>query len=135
MGETLRLLRNTGSILIVDDQEHVRRTVRHALEDAGHAVIEANHGQDALHFLATHASPHIDLILLDLVMPIMDGWQFLRLMNSYVRLGKIPVLIVSAYPPRLSETQHSGIVGVLHSPYAMEELLARVDVQLSGSAS
>jgi len=56
----------------------------------------------------------------------MDGWQFLRVASNYVGLMRIPVVIVSGHPPRLNQTNHDGVIGVLHSPYEMRELIALV---------
>jgi CheY-like chemotaxis protein len=122
--------RSAGRILVVDDYDDARSTVREALEELGYGVVEAAHGQEALHFLVSNAPPAVELIVLDLEMPVMDGWQFLRLLSSYIGLRRIPVLIVSAHPPRLNETNHQGIVGVIHSPYQMQELLTMVNACL-----
>jgi CheY-like chemotaxis protein len=123
--------RKAGRVLVVDDYADARSSVREALEARGHVVVEAAHGQEALHFLVSNAPRTIELILLDLQMPVMDGWQFLMVLNSYVGFRRIPVLIVSAHPPRLYETKHEAVVGVLHAPYEMQQLLAMVSACLS----
>lgn len=119
-----------GRILVVDDYDDVRSNVREALEDLGYEVFEAAHGQQALHFLVSNARPAVDLIVLDLSMPVMDGWQLLRLLNTYIGLRRIPVLIASGHPPKLQESQHQHVVGVLHAPYLLEELTKRVEALL-----
>src|SRR3954463_14824803 len=93
--------REGGRILIVDDYDDARLNLREALESVGYEVVEAVHGQQALHYLVSNEPRAVGLILLDLAMPVMDGWQFLRLLSSYVGLRSIPVLIVSGHPPRL----------------------------------
>ena len=118
-------------ILVVDDYADARGTVREALEERGYGVVEAAHGQEALNVLVSSAPRSIELILLDLQMTVMDGWQLLRLLKSYVGLRQIPVLIVSAHAPRLHEANHPGVVGVLHAPYQMGELLDLVSTCLS----
>jgi CheY-like chemotaxis protein len=119
--------RRSGSILVVDDYAEAREAIREVLEDAGHSVVEARNGQEALQLLTSSADTQVGMIVLDLQMPIMDGWQFLRLLSSYVRLSHIPVLIVSAHPPRLDQVTHPAIVGCLNPPYELEQLLSMVN--------
>lgn len=123
--------RQAGRVLVVDDYADARSNVRDALEELGYAVIEARNGQEALHYLVSNAPPAVELILLDLQMPVMDGWQFLRLLGNYIGLRSIPVLIVSAHAPLLHQTDHRGVVGILHSPYDMQQLLAMVNACLA----
>lgn len=118
-------------ILVVDDCDDARINLREALEDVGYDVVEAAHGQQALHYLVSHPAGAVDLILLDLVMPVMDGWDLLRVLSNYAGLRGIPVLIVSGHPERLAETKHHRVVGVLRAPYEMPELLTLVDISLS----
>jgi CheY-like chemotaxis protein len=120
-----------GRVLVVDDYTDARLTMREALERVGYVVFEAAHGQQALHYLVSGALDAVDLIVLDLMMPVMDGWQFLRLASSYVGLRHIPVLIVSATSSGLNETKHRKIVGVLRFPYEMRELIETVDACLA----
>lgn len=125
--------RRSGSILVVDDYAEAREAIREALEDAGHSVVEARNGQEALQLLTLSADTQVGMIVLDLQMPIMDGWQFLRLLSSYVRLSHIPVLIVSAHPPRLDQVTHPAIVGCLNPPYELEQLLSMVNTYTAPS--
>ena len=118
-------------VLIVDDYDDARASLREALEELGCEVLEAVNGLQALHLLVARANGSIDLIVLDLAMPVMTGWQLLELLNSYVGLRRIPVLIVSAHPPRLNETRHPSVVGVLHAPYQLQELTTRIEALLA----
>jgi CheY-like chemotaxis protein len=61
----------------------------------------------------------------------MDGWQFLKLLSSYIGLRRIPVLILSAHPPRLDQTNHQAVVGILHKPYDIQRLLEMVNACLA----
>jgi len=75
-------------VLVIDDDDDLAEVVREVLRDSGYAVATVRHGAAALE-LIRHISP--DLILLDLTMPIMDGWSFL---GQYRRNGKTSARIV-----------------------------------------
>lgn len=124
--------RRIGPILLVDDYDDARVTAREALENAGYSVIEAENGQAALSLLVSRPQP-VSLIVLDLQMPVMDGWRLLELLRCYVGLAKIPVIVVTAHEPRLEEQQHSGIFGCLHAPYRLEQLVDMVDDCMTGT--
>lgn len=128
--------RRIGPILLVDDYDDARVTVREELENAGYSVIEAQNGQDALSFLVSRTEqPPVSLIVLDLQMPVMDGWRLLELLRCYVGLAKIPVIIVTAQEPRLEQAQHKGIFGCISGPYQLKELIDMVDDCMSGTRS
>lgn len=114
---------------MVDDYADSRGAVRDLLEDHGYDVVEASNGQEALNFLVLNAVPSVQLIVLDLQMPIMNGWQFLTLHDSYFRLSKIPVVVVSAHSELPSQGLHKNVVGCLKVPYRIEELLALVEAR------
>jgi len=81
-------------ILVVEDDPAIRQTVAEVLADEGFDVACAVNGADALAHLAAAAAP--DLILLDLSMPVMDGWAFRSAQRSDPRLARIPTVVVSA---------------------------------------
>jgi CheY-like chemotaxis protein len=114
-------------ILVVDDDADSRETIREMLEELGHTVVEASNGRDALDFLVSHPSVEVLLILLDLKMPIMNGWQLLRLLDSYVRLSTIPVMVVSAFASSLETDIHRSLVGRVEVPYQLPQLRAMVE--------
>jgi CheY-like chemotaxis protein len=125
--------RRIGPVLLVDDYDDARAIVREALENAGYHVVEASNGQQALHLLVTAPRERFALIVLDLQMPVMDGWQLLELLRSYVRLSKIPVIVVTAGEPRLEQMQHPSIFGCIRAPYTIEELVEMVDACMAGA--
>jgi adenylate cyclase len=84
---------SSGKALLVDDDEIVRRSVRQALEPIGWQVTEAQNGQVAVEALAT---AHPDVIILDLMMPKMDGFEFLDELRSQPDWQDIPVVIITA---------------------------------------
>jgi two-component system, chemotaxis family, chemotaxis protein CheY len=83
-----------GPVMIVDDDQDIRDALSEFLEDEGFKVITADNGRDALDLLRGGASPRV--ILLDLMMPVMDGWSFLKERRKDPSLEKIPVVIITA---------------------------------------
>ena len=123
--------RRTDTVLVVDDYADARETIRELLEQNGHPVIEASNGQQALNLLVSQSTPRIGLIVLDLQMPVMDGWQFLKLLGNYVLLASIPVLVVSAHAGQLKPSAQNHILGCLQQPYDANELLGLVNACLA----
>jgi len=80
-------------VLLVDDDTAVRRTIARFLISEGFDIVEANNGLEALTYLRTGAGASV--IVLDLRMPVMDGWTFRREQRLDPELGKIPVVILS----------------------------------------
>lgn len=119
--------------MLVDDYDDARSTRREALENAGYTVIEAANGQDALTFLVSRPDQRVAVIVLDLQMPIMDGWQLLELLRRYIGLAKIPVIIATAHEPRLEQARHPAVFGCLRAPYRSEELVDMVDRCIAGA--
>src|SRR5256885_4115291 len=86
-------------ILLVDDDPLLREALADAFSAEGHAVHEAEHGGRALELLASGVRPGI--ILLDIVMPVMNGFDFLERKNADPDLAAIPVVVISATERRL----------------------------------
>ncbi len=89
-----------SSILLVDDDPHVLDFISEVLEAEGFHCVRMSSGQRVIELL--EAEP-IRLVILDLLMPRMDGWQVLEAMNAKDLTQKIPVLIVSAVPSETSK--------------------------------
>ena len=86
-----------STVVVVDDDDDIRDAVCEALNEEGYRTAGASNGQDALDML--HASPERPvLILLDLMMPTMDGWEFLRSIDRDAEMQDIPVALMSAHP-------------------------------------
>ncbi len=115
-----------GTILIVDDEPAVREVLCETLEYEGYKTAAATHGRDALEWLRKNPPPC--LVLLDLMMPVMDGYAFLEELQRDEKLRSIAVLIVSAATrEKLEETARTtGAVGVLSKPLQLAALLAAV---------
>ena len=105
-----------GVTLVVDDNADLRATLREMLEDMGHGVVEAQNGQEAFNFLVFNPTTPVRLIVLDLQMPVMSGWEFLELVQTYVRLARIPVVVASSFASTLGERQRRGVVACLQTP-------------------
>jgi CheY-like chemotaxis protein len=111
-------------ILVVDDSESVRAMVRVALETGDHRVVQAATGLEAIQLLATPRGPTPALVILNLEMPLMSGWEFVRIVKGHRRLASIPLLIISAHDPTV--LRKCGIAGYLRKPFSRAELLSCV---------
>ena len=85
--------REVQTVLVVDDNDDTRRVVRWMLEQKGYAVIEAADGQQALAVAVSH---HPDLILMDLIMPVLDGFDAVRQVREHEELRGLPVVAMTA---------------------------------------
>ena len=106
------------SVLVVDDDDAIREVIAEVLRDEGYEVSSAGNGEQALDELRKGKRP--DLVLLDLMMPVMSGWELLELLQSSADLSKIPVVVVSAMTA-------PGVCEHLAKPIDLECLLATVD--------
>jgi CheY-like chemotaxis protein len=122
------------TILLVDDYDDARATLRDLLEEQGHTVLEAANGQQALDILLAQSSQRVGLIVLDLQMPVMDGHQFIGQLRNHVALADIPVLVVSGHTGQLGESERKRIVGCLQRPYNRDELLGVVNAHVAPPA-
>jgi signal transduction histidine kinase len=109
-------------ILLVEDDRSIREAVQSVLEDEGYDVIQAENGRDALDRLRSGPLP--DLVVLDLRMPIMDGWEFRAAQKNDPNLAGIPVLAVSADGSAKAEAIAAD--GYLRKPLSTRTLLETV---------
>lgn len=110
-----------SSILVVEDDADIRESVCDLLDEEGYSVVVARHGQDALNVL-DRISPLPSLLLVDLLMPVMDGIEFLQRLQQDPRLAPIPVLVFSAS----STVQPPPGIPVLRKPLSLDALLDAV---------
>ena len=87
--------RECSGILIVDDDADIRDSLREVLEDEGYPIVCVSNGREALDYLKT-ATEHPCVILLDLMMPVMDGWQFRREQKADPAIADIPLIVITA---------------------------------------
>lgn len=116
---------STHAVLVVDDNHDIRVALSDILEDEGYAVLHAENGLEALDQLRK-ARPTPCLILLDLMMPKMDGAGFLRVQRTDPAISSIPVVIVSANLRGPDTAQQLGAAGALAKPFAPLDLLDMV---------
>jgi CheY-like chemotaxis protein len=103
-------------ILIVEDDVEIRGELADLLRDEGHSVEESGDGAAALGWLE-HTAHLPQLILLDLMMPVMDGWEFRKRQKRDERLSRIPVVIMSGAGDVKSEAAELGAEGFLIKPF------------------
>jgi CheY-like chemotaxis protein len=111
---------NEFRLLVVDDDREIREALRTALEDEGYTVAVAANGAEAIHKMSERPPR---LVLLDLMMPVVDGWEVLDHMRADPELAGVPVCVVSALPGRRPPSADF----VLRKPFAVEEVLGVVE--------
>jgi CheY-like chemotaxis protein len=115
---------NGNAILIVDDEVGVLEVVEFILIDLGYTVFSALNGRDALARLAESLP---DLILLDFMMPIMDGAAFLKSIRADPKYRDIPVILTSALPEQTIKSKCPGYNLFLRKPYKFENLIQGIN--------
>ena len=103
------------SVLIVDDQVSLQTLLTLFLNDAGYEAVTVNNGAEALAYLQ-QSTDLPGLILLDIAMPKMTGWEFLNHRQRNPRLSAIPVVVMSALPYIDCEEQATSAVAVIDKP-------------------
>jgi two-component system, chemotaxis family, chemotaxis protein CheY len=111
-------------ILVVEDDDPLRDALCDVLSGDGHRVVAATNGLHALAQLQTLERP--DLIILDLMMPVMNGWDFHSHLKANPALRTVAVLLLSAYVQRGSHTGPQDVEGALQKPVSMVDLLGWV---------
>jgi CheY-like chemotaxis protein len=111
-------------VLVVDDDPSIRKMIMAALRRDGYEFLEASNGRDALQ-LMRDAPP--DVVVLDLMMPILSGWEVLQERQQDELLRTIPVIIVSANrDPEVATAVDKGICAFLPKPFDIGALSALV---------
>jgi CheY-like chemotaxis protein len=118
------MARRAKRVLVVEDDEGIRQTLTDVLELGNYTVDCASDGVDALERMARNRP---DLVLLDLYMPGMDGWEFLAIKAGQPALAAVPVLVLSATGDHgFGDAQEQGAPIYLRKPFLVDELLAEV---------
>jgi two-component system cell cycle sensor histidine kinase/response regulator CckA len=119
--ENETITKGTGNILLVEDEEFIRITAKSMLEDMGYTVILAENGKAGVDLFKKELK-NIDLIILDMVMPVMNGREVFEMMKDMDE--NVKVIISSGFlkPADVSEIRRIGLSGFIRKPYFKEEL-------------
>jgi CheY-like chemotaxis protein len=113
-------------ILIVEDDEAIGESLSDLLTESGYAVDCVSNGRQALELLRSGGSPPA-LILLDLTMPVMDGFQFCAARSEDAALRDVPIVIMSADGQVQAKLERTGAQGYLKKPMSIEAVLEVVE--------
>jgi CheY-like chemotaxis protein len=112
-----------GKILVVEDDPEIREVVRDVLQDEGYAVVTATNGKEGLERLRQMARPC--LVLLDLLMPVMNGGEFLSVLRTTDVLATLPVVVFSAWSEEAQKIR-DDTQGFVEKPVSLPVLLDTV---------
>jgi CheY-like chemotaxis protein len=117
-----------ATVLVIDDEESVRKVFQAALAQAGYRVLTAESGQHGLRLLEHQ---EVDLILVDIFMPDMDGLEVIQLLRKTRPVSKIMAITgKSGLMDHLDIAKHLGAHATLKKPFSLQELLDAVASQL-----
>ena len=119
------------TILVVDDEPLIAMALEAALEDAGYRVATAANGRQGLERLAE--APRPDLVLLDMMMPVMSGPAMLAAMAADPGLDGIPVVVLSSLPEEAVRARAQGVAAILRKPYTVDAVLGAIARVLDGA--
>ena len=111
-------------ILVVDDEPLIAMALEAELADAGYAVVTAANGRQGLERLAE--APRPDLVLTDMMMPVMGGAEMLAAMAADPGLHGIPAIVLSSLPVDTIRQRANGAAAILRKPYTAEEVLGAI---------
>ncbi len=118
-------LTQSKKVLVIDDDTHTNTMIVETLKMESFGVLSALSGEEALKILDTEA---VDLILLDLVLPGMKGWQVVEELKNNPKTANVPIMIVSILSPEDTEIakNHSQILGYVCKPFDVNHLIKEV---------
>ena len=120
------------TILIVDDEFGVLEVLEFILSDAGYTVVSAVNGQDAL---ARLKGTRPDLVIVDFMMPILDGNGVIKAIRADENLRDIPIILASALPEQTIRQRCEGYNTFLRKPYRTEQLMDEISKLIVHSAA
>lgn len=111
-----------STVMVVDDDDDTRSVLRMILENEGHRVLDAPHGAAALALIDPNALP--DVVMTDLVMPILNGEELILRLRLDPNTASIPIVVVSGNAGTAQALHSSGLVdGVIHKPFEPADLV------------
>jgi CheY-like chemotaxis protein len=114
--------RSAHTILIVDDDADIRTTFSQILRDEGYSTLAARNGADALQLLHERERPCV--LLLDLMMPVVDGWEVIGRLNHYEEMAGVPIIVITAFVEHAPTDRR--ISAVLKKPVEADTLIETV---------
>ncbi|MBW4622996.1 MAG: response regulator [Cyanosarcina radialis HA8281-LM2] len=124
-------LNNTSTVLVIDDSRTVREILTMTLEEAGYQVVSAKDGREAIDRLQQH--PEVQLVICDIEMPVMNGFDFLRYRRQRPQLARVPVVMLTFVKTERDRdlARQLGASAYITKPYLKDEFLALLDKILS----
>ncbi|MGZ3695031.1 MAG: response regulator [Bdellovibrionota bacterium] len=119
------------TILVVDDEHDILLVVDLLLSEANFNVVKASNGKEAL---ARLAEIRPELVLMDVMMPVMGGLDTLKVIKADPEYKTIPVILMSALPPRISQQEYKWD-GFLQKPFEIHELMSTIERVTGGKKS
>lgn len=119
------------TILLVEDEREIAELLQCILEAEGYRVVTASNGAQGLECLARTGA---DLVLSDVLMPVMSGTQMAAAIRAHPRFANLPIVLASALARDEVEAEFSDFDVLLQKPYGMRELLSMLDLLLDGTA-
>jgi two-component system chemotaxis response regulator CheY len=117
-------MENCNQILVIEDDINIREVLKSVLEFEGYSVETASNGKEGFDIIDAMKKPC--LILLDLMMPIMDGWKFSELIAQDMLLSHIPIVAVTAFPKEnMKNLDH--VRTIIKKPVDIDLLMAQVE--------
>lgn len=115
--------KNSKTILVVEDGEDILDIIKHFLELENFTVLTATNGLHALELIKKH--PEVNIILLDMKMPVMNGWEFAqKYFEDYAH--RAPIIVMTAAADAQSRAKDIGAAGYLEKPFELDDLLNKV---------
>jgi CheY-like chemotaxis protein len=111
-----------STILLAEDDLEIRDVVQDLLEEIGCDVIPARTGKQALDFLSNDPRSPPDMVILDLMMPLVTGWQVLEVIQRDPVLSGVPVVVLTA----ATQDRPSGVAALLQKPFQVDDLLETI---------
>jgi len=115
-------------ILVIDDEPHMVMMIKSRLEANNYEVISASNGKEGLEKIPQEKP---DLIIVDVLMPEMDGYTFVRKLK--IANDEIPIIVLTAKPGMADLFAEEGITDYLYKPFETEELLSTVEQMIAGT--
>ena len=118
--------KSRGAVLVVDDEEDLRSMMRDVLEGEHYVVLEAGDGTDALDILRSGAALSARLVIVDLRMPFMSGWELIARLRCDPEFSSIPILVASGFPIHGDASGVGATMPCIRKPFGADDLVTAV---------